>query len=362
MKLKKASHLILFISILITLCFFTLLITINLATTSDLTWQTITLLTSGFAIIIYLIVRYFIGILIINRLNVLIKNVYSNPKNDQLFDPQKPMDTLIDDIENDLENWESEKVKEIDKLKEQEAFRREFLGNLSHELKTPIFSIQGYLLTLLEGGLDDPSVNKLFIERASKATDRMARIVADLDQITKIEAETFRLDIRPFDVVELVKDIFESLELDARKKEIKLKLERDYNSIFVDADRNKISQVLTNLIVNSIFYGNMQGSTTISLNQIDDLVLVSVIDDGPGIEEVHIHRLFERFYRVEKSRNRNEGGSGLGLAIVKHLLEAHGQTINVKSEVGKGSAFSFSLNKSKSNTLNLYSSRGIQIK
>jgi two-component system phosphate regulon sensor histidine kinase PhoR len=215
---------------------------------------------------------------------------------------------------------------------------------------------------LLEGGLDDPAVNKLFIERASKATDRMARIVADLDQITKIEADTFRLDIRPFDLVELVKDIFESLELDAQKKEINLKFERDYSTIFVEADRNKISQVLTNLIVNSIFYGNTQGVTTISLNQIDDLVLVSVIDDGPGIEEAHMHRLFERFYRVEKSRNRNEGGSGLGLAIVKHLLEAHGQTINVKSEVGKGSTFSFSLNKSKSNPSNLYSSRGVQIK
>jgi two-component system phosphate regulon sensor histidine kinase PhoR len=361
MKLKKASHLILFISSLITILFLFLLLTINLTTTSDLTWQTIVILTSGFSIIIYLIVRYFIGILIINRLNVLIKNVYSNTKQEQFFDPKKHMDTLIDDIELELENWESDKLKEIDKLREQESFRREFLGNLSHELKTPIFSIQGYLLTLLEGGLDDPAVNKLFVERASKATERMARIIEDLDQITKIEADNFRLDIRPFDIVELVRDIFESLELDAIKKEITLKLEQDYNSIFVDADRNKISQVLTNLLVNSIFYGNSKGTSTVSLNQIDEMVLVSVIDDGPGIEEIHIHRLFERFYRVEKSRNRNEGGSGLGLAIVKHLLEAHGQSITVKSTVGKGSTFSFGLNKSKNSSGVLLSSRGIPI-
>jgi two-component system phosphate regulon sensor histidine kinase PhoR len=270
-------------------------------------------------------------------------------------------DDLLEDMELEIQNWENEKSKEIDKLKEQEAFRREFLGNLSHELKTPIFSIQGYILTLLEGGLEDQEVNKLFLERASKATDRMVSIIADLDQITKIEADSFKLDIRPFDIVELIKDVFESLDLKAKEKNIELLFEKDYNSILVDADKNKIAQVLTNLIGNSIFYGNQNGKTLISISGVDDLILVSVEDNGLGIEDVHLNRLFERFYRVEKSRNRNEGGSGLGLAIVKHLLEAHGQSITVKSKVGKGSTFSFGLNKSKSSSGVLLSSRGIPI-
>ena len=292
---------------------------------------------------------------------MIVKNVYSTSKEKSLNQLNNSADDLLEDMELEIQNWENEKSKEIDKLKEQEAFRREFLGNLSHELKTPIFSIQGYILTLLEGGLEDQEVNKLFLERASKATDRMVSIIADLDQITKIEADSFKLDIRPFDIVELIKEVFESLDLKAKEKNIELLFEKDYNSILVDADKNKIAQVLTNLIGNSIFYGNQNGKTLISISGVDDLILVSVVDNGLGIEEVHLNRLFERFYRVEKSRNRNEGGSGLGLAIVKHLLEAHGQSITVKSKVGKGSTFSFGLNKSKSSSGVLLSSRGIPI-
>jgi two-component system phosphate regulon sensor histidine kinase PhoR len=299
---------------------------------------------------------------ILNRLNLIVKNVYSTNDERASKLASKSSDDLLDDMELEIEQWESDKIKEIDKLKEQEAFRREFLGNLSHELKTPIFSIQGYILTLLEGGLEDQEVNKLFLERASKATDRMVSIIADLDQITKIEADSFKLDIRPFDIVELVKDIFESLDLKAKQKNITLKLEKDYNSVLVDADKNKIAQVLTNLIGNSIFYGNQDGITVVSISNVDNLILLSVEDNGLGIEEVHLNRLFERFYRVEKSRNRNEGGSGLGLAIVKHLLEAHGQSITVKSKVGQGSTFSFGLTKSKSSAGALLSSRGIPIK
>ena len=290
------------------------------------------------------------------------KNVYSTNKENSESLNNKSSDELLENMELEIEQWESEKKKEIDKLKEQEAFRREFLGNLSHELKTPVFSIQGYILTLLEGGLDDQEVNKLFLERASKATERMASIISDLDQITKIEADSLKLDIRPFDIVDLVKDTFESLDLKAKEKNIALTLENDYSPIVVDADKNKIAQVLTNLIGNSIFYGNQNGKTVISISYVDDLVLISVQDNGLGIEEVHLSRLFERFYRVEKSRNRNEGGSGLGLAIVKHLLEAHGQSITVKSKVGKGSTFSFGLSKSKSTVGSLLSSRGIPIK
>jgi two-component system phosphate regulon sensor histidine kinase PhoR len=310
----------------------------------------------------FLIFNYLFKRIILQRLNLIVKNVYSTNKENSESLNNKSSDELLENMELEIEQWESEKIKEIDKLKEQEAFRREFLGNLSHELKTPVFSIQGYILTLLEGGLDDQEVNKLFLERASKATERMASIISDLDQITKIEADSLKLDIRPFDIVDLVKDTFESLDLKAKEKNIALTLENDYSPIVVDADKNKIAQVLTNLIGNSIFYGNQNGKTVISISNVDDLVLISVQDNGLGIEEVHLSRLFERFYRVEKSRNRNEGGSGLGLAIVKHLLEAHGQSITVKSKVGKGSTFSFGLSKSKSTVGSLLSSRGIPIK
>jgi two-component system phosphate regulon sensor histidine kinase PhoR len=326
--------------------------------TSHTTWILVSFLVS---LLTYFIFGYFFKNFILSRLNLIVKNVYSTSKEKSLNQLNNSADDLLEDMELEIQNWENEKSKEIDKLKEQEAFRREFLGNLSHELKTPIFSIQGYILTLLEGGLEDQEVNKLFLERASKATDRMVSIIADLDQITKIEADSFKLDIRPFDIVELIKDVFESLDLKAKEKNIELLFEKDYNSILVDADKNKIAQVLTNLIGNSIFYGNQNGKTLISISGVDDLILVSVVDNGLGIEEVHLNRLFERFYRVEKSRNRNEGGSGLGLAIVKHLLEAHGQSITVKSKVGKGSTFSFGLNKSKSSSGVLLSSRGIPI-
>ncbi|MFM7662123.1 MAG: sensor histidine kinase [Bacteroidota bacterium] len=310
----------------------------------------------------YLIYSFLVKKFVLNRLNLITKTMYSSSKENSNKPATKSTDDLLEDMELEIKNWESEKVKEIDKLKEQEAFRREFLGNLSHELKTPIFSIQGYILTLLEGGLEDQEVNKLFLERASKATDRMVSIIADLDQITKIEVDSFKLEIRPFDIVELVKEIFESLDLKAKEKEIRLTFEREYNAVLVDADKNKIAQVLTNLIGNSIFYGNQNGKTIIAISSVDDLVLLSVQDDGLGIEDVHLNRLFERFYRVEKSRNRNEGGSGLGLAIVKHILEAHGQSITVQSKVGEGSTFSFGLTKSKSSSGELFSSRGILIK
>ena len=310
----------------------------------------------------YFIFSYLFKKFILNRLNLIMKTMYSSSKESSSNIENKSTNDLLKDMEEEIEHWESEKLKEIDKLREQEAFRREFLGNLSHELKTPIFSIQGYILTLLEGGLEDQEVNKLFLERASKATERMVSIIADLDQITKIEVDSFKLDIRPIDIVELVKEVFESLDLKAKEKNITLKLEKDYNSVVVDADKNKIAQVLTNLIGNSIFYGNQDGQTVVSISNVDNLIIVSVEDNGLGIEEIHLNRLFERFYRVEKSRNRNEGGSGLGLAIVKHLLEAHGQSIAVKSEVGIGSTFSFGLTKSKSTASSLLSSRGIPIK
>ena len=270
------------------------------------------------------------------------------------------IDRMVETAELDVTHWEEDQSLEITKLKEQEAFRREFLGNLAHELKTPVFSIQGYILTLLDGGIDDPKVNKSFLERASKASDRMASMLEDLDQITKLEANELNLQQRSFDITELVTELIDAGEIFAKEKEIKVSLKKDYPSTFVVGDRDKIGQVFTNLINNAIFYGHKNGFCKIGFNYFDDIIEIEVSDDGPGIDAKYLPRLFERFYRVEKSRNRHEGGSGLGLAIAKHIIESHGHKITVKSVVGLGSNFYFTLKRSKNNVP--HSSRGIPLK
>ncbi len=199
----------------------------------------------------------------------------------------------------------------------------------------------------MDGALEDENVNKMFLERASKATDRITRILEDLDQITRLEVEELKIEFKPFDIIELTKEVFESFEIIAKEKNIKLRCDKEYpNGVYVLGDRGKIGQVLTNLIGNSIFYGNEGGETVARFFSVDEIVTIEISDNGPGIEEKSLPRLFERFYRVEKSRNRNEGGSGLGLAIVKHIIESHDQTITVRSTVGMGSTFSFTLDKS----------------
>jgi len=295
----------------------------------------------------YLTFYLFIKIFITEKLKILYRSIRKGkfqPTSEANFSLH---DDIIAQAEIETKKWSDEKIKEISKLKEQEEFRREFLGNLAHELKTPVFSIQGYILTLLEGGLEDKSVNRKFLERASSATERMTMLLEDLDNITKMEVNQIELDLTAFDIVELVEDVFKEVELRAETKKITLKFAKEYDRIKVKADRRKINQVLMNLIGNSIDYGNKKGTTTVRFYLMNDIVTIEVSDDGPGIHESEIPRLFERFYRVEKSRNRNEGGSGLGLAIVKHILEAHNQTINVRSTIDVGSTFIFSLDKAK---------------
>ena len=254
---------------------------------------------------------------------------------------------VISKVELETRKWTDERMREISELRETDEFRREFIGNLAHELKTPVFSIQGYILTLLEGGLEDKNVNRKFLERASKATDRMTAILEDLDQLTKMEVNALELDRTNFDLVELISDIFDDLEMKARKSSISLQFAKEYGAIIVNADKGKIAQVFANLFSNSISYGTEEGTTIVNINRLDDRVNIEVSDDGLGIDEEHLPRLFERFYRVEKSRNRNEGGSGLGLAIVKHIISNHGHTISVESTPGKGSTFTFDLDKAK---------------
>lgn len=298
------------------------------------------------AAFVFVIFNFFLKKFIQHRLAILYRSVQTKQEDINPSYLEESLDEMIENAEEKVEQWQKFQSKEISKLKEQEAFRREFLGNLAHELKTPIFSIQGYILTLLEGGLEDDEINQKFLERASISTDRIVGILDDLDNITKMEDEKFQLKMESFDIVTLAKETFESLELMAQEKNIVFSLEDPGEPTFVLADREKIGQVLTNLVRNSIAYGNNEGSTTITIFTIDDLTTIAVSDDGIGIEQSHLSRLFERFYRVEKSRTRHEGGSGLGLAIVKHIIESHNQKISVKSTPGIGSQFHFSLDKS----------------
>lgn len=295
----------------------------------------------------YFVFYFFIKYFITERLRVLYRSIRTGKFDGSQKKTYRLSDDLITNAEIETQRWSDEQIEVISKLKEQAAFRREFLGNLAHELKTPVFSIQGYILTLLEGGLEDETVNRTFLERASKASDRMTAILEDLDQLMKFEVNAIPLEITTFDVKELVKDLFDDFEMRAKKRDIKLIFARNFDPIFIQADKGKIGQVIANLIGNSISYGNEGGTTKVRFYTLDDIVTVEVSDDGLGIDDAHLVRLFERFYRVEKSRNRNEGGSGLGLAIAKHIIEAHGQTINVRSTLGVGSTFTFSLDKGK---------------
>ena len=245
---------------------------------------------------------------------------------------------------------EEERRSEINILKDQENYRREFLGNISHELKTPLFTIQGYILTLVDGGaLKDKKVREKYLRRAAKGVDRIISIEKDLDLITQFESGIKTVDRSEFNIFDLVDNVFDLLEFESEKNNISLKLENKNNPlIYVNADQERILQVLTNLIVNSIKYGSDNGYTKVIVEDFNkEKVIVRIIDNGEGIEEEHIPRLFERFYRIDKNRSRKKGGSGLGLSIVKHIIEAHNEQIFVKSEIREGTEFSFTLSKPK---------------
>jgi len=258
-----------------------------------------------------------------------------------------PITTDMATLTKEIEKFATNKKLEIETLKIRENYRKEFIGNVSHELKTPLFTVQGYILTLLDGAMEDKSIRKKYLNRAGKGVERLIYIVKDLDMITRLEAGDLNLDKEEFDIIELVESVFELLEMKAAKKQISLAFDMTYaKPIMVLADKERIQQVLTNLIVNSIKYGREKGTTEISIeNLIRNKVIVRVTDNGEGIEKENIPRLFERFYRVDKSRARKEGGSGLGLSIVKHIIEAHNEKIYVESEYNVGSEFSFTLEK-----------------
>lgn len=262
---------------------------------------------------------------------------------------QQPITTDMGTLTREIDKYARDKKIEIETLKVREEYRKEFIGNVSHELKTPLFTVQGYIDTLLDGGVEDEKLRKKYLSRASKGVERLTYIIKDLDMITKLEVGDLSLNKERFDIIGLVQNLFELFEMKAAKKKITLTFDIDYaQPIIVFADKERIQQVLTNLIVNSIKYGRENGTTEISVeNLIKSKVIVRVTDNGEGIKKENLPRLFERFYRVDKSGSRKEGGSGLGLSIVKHILEAHEEKMYVESELSVGSEFSFTLEKAK---------------
>ncbi len=290
---------------------------------------------------IFSLIYFIIKKLFHEKIKVIYKNIYKfrGTSGVSEFD--------IENVEKEAEEWADAKEEELKQMKQDENYRREFLGNVSHELKTPIFNIQGYIQTLLDGGIDDKDINMKYLERTNKSVDRMINIVEDLDVISRLETEQSQLDIQPFNIKELVNDVFEALEMKANKMNISLEIKNESNSEIAIGDRSKIQQVFMNLIGNSIKYGKEGGKTTVRFFDMENNMLIEVADNGIGIEEDSLDRLFERFYRVDKNRSREIGGTGLGLAIVKHILEGHSQTINVRSTKDIGSTFSFILEKGK---------------
>ena len=253
---------------------------------------------------------------------------------------------MIKDLETEVKEWSEERTEEIEQLEKLENYRKEFLGNVSHELKTPIFNIQGYISTLLNGGMEDKTISRDYLKRAEKSVDRMIAIVEDLQTITQLEKGELEIEEERFDVIALAKDVIDAEELKAKEKKISIELTNNpLNPIFAYADRFRIRQALVNLVVNSVRYGKENGKTTIKIYDAGEKIIAEVSDTGIGIPGEHLPRIFERFYRADKSRSREQGGTGLGLSIVKHILEAHGQTISVMSTEGAGSVFSFTLKK-----------------
>jgi len=283
---------------------------------------------------------------IYQKVRIIYKNIHRFKSTKERAKDLRMNEDVMEKVQQDVMDWAQERVQEISQLKEQENFRKEFIGNLAHELKTPVFNIQGYILTLLEGALEDPDHNRKFLIKAAKNVDRMAGLIDDLDVITKIEGGSLELELRQFNLTSLVTDVMDQLEQRAKRAGIEVEfVDENRRNVEVIGDAPKIEQVVTNLISNSLRYGKEGGRTEVRFYDMDEQVLVEVADDGIGMSEEHLPRIFERFYRVDKSRSRNAGGSGLGLSIVKHIIEAHGQTISVRSTQGKGSTFAFTMQK-----------------
>ena len=279
----------------------------------------------------------------INKLSEKIRERFLTKEIPKKHNPLEEIDSLVE-LENRVDDLIESREKELLQIENLDSYRKEYLGNVSHELKTPVFNIQGYVDTLLNGGLEDPTINIDYLKRAEKSIDRLINIIDDLETITQLETGDLHLELDDFDIAALCKEIYRAMELAAAKRNIKLELTKKYDKpILVKADKFRIRQVLVNLITNSIKYGKEGGTTEISLSYLNNDVIIEVSDNGQGIEAKHLPRIFERFYRVDKGRSREQGGTGLGLAIVKHIIDIHKKSIIVESTESVGTKFTFSL-------------------
>jgi len=294
----------------------------------------------------YFFFRFTVNRFIYSKIRLIYKSIYSIKA--QKMDRHKFTSNrnILENVEKEVAHWGDEKQKEIERLKQLEEYRKDFIGNVSHELKTPLFNVQGYVSTLLEGGLDDPSINKEYLRRTEVSVERLIKIVEDLSEIAQLESGHLTLNKVRFDIMALTREVVEMLEMKAHEKEVQMTINQPDKPLWVHADREKIRQVLTNIIDNSIRYSLEQGGRTkISFFDMDENILVEVTDNGIGIDQDDLPRVFERFYRTSRGRETSSKGKGLGLAIVKHIIEAHQQTINVRSTVGVGTTFGFTLRK-----------------
>jgi two-component system phosphate regulon sensor histidine kinase PhoR len=299
-----------------------------------------------FFVISFFIIQYRAEHFIYRRLKRIYEDVSILDVNDLR---KESVTTDIDKLSKRMQTYVEGKGLEIKSLTERDSFRRDFLGNVAHELKTPLFTVQGYILTLLEGAMNDKNVRLKYLERANKGVERLVAVTKDLDMIAKLETDGLKLNMEVFNILEVIQNVFDLFEMKAKKRNIILKFDRIYDfPVFVVGDIEKIEQVLINLVVNSIKYGKPNGTTIVAVDDYSkNKYAIRVIDNGEGIKPQHLPRLFERFYRADQSRSREQGGSGLGLSIVKHIVEAHHQTVLIKSTFGIGSEFSFTMKKAK---------------
>lgn len=295
-------------------------------------------------ILCFFIIYFYLEFFVLKKIRNLYKDLIPNKEDKENILVTTNMDELV----YQLKKFSKESETEIKTMQQKENFRRDFIGNLAHELKTPLFTSQSYLLTLIDGALKDENINLKYLKIAEKSIERLIFIVKDLDLITKLESDDLKLEKSTFNIISLVNNVFEMLEIQSGIKKISFSLDSKFKSVKVIADQEKIHQVLTNLIENSVKYGKESGTTEVTIQNItENKIIVRITDNGNGIQKVHFKRLFERFYRVDNSGNRKTGGSGLGLAIVKHIIDAHNEKIYVESDYGVGSEFSFTLEKSK---------------
>ena len=299
----------------------------------------------------YGLIVYTLQTFIYRKIKLIYKFIYQTKasKKEEFYYKNLLPQKSIDEVREDVETWAGQRKAEIELLQQNEAFRKEFLQNLSHELKTPIFAIQGYVDTLINGAMDNPDVNKKFLQSTSRNIDRLVNLVDDLDAISKLESGEQQLQKDSFIIQELLKEVYETLSIKADKREIKCVIKKGCEQpLSVYADKEKIRQVFINLVDNAIKYGKQIGTIEGSFYKVDGArILIEISDDGSGIAEEHLLRIFERFYRTDLARGRKVGGSGLGLSICKHIIEAHGQTIHVRSKIDVGSTFGFTLQSKK---------------